>query len=271
MNGNTIAQPGPTLVDQMEAGAKLGQAAGELARPDLAPVDTPGTGLAVVIERLAANPSVDVAKLEKIIDLQERILRHEAEAAFNAAFAAMQPEIPVIIEHQIGDGGKWSYAPLEDIVAPLRPILARHGFSLSHETQWPDGKTIKVIGHLTHRNGHARRSEFQSQADNSGSKNTIQALGSSVAYGKRYTTKDLLCIVTKGEDDDGETSEKNKQPESPEGYDAWFATLEGIVTEGMPAFSAAWNKSPENFRSFLSKTAPKVLAALKTKAGKVRA
>lgn len=230
----------------------------------------PSTGLALVIERLAANPSVDVSKLERIIELQERILRHEAEAAFNSAFAVMQEEIPVIIESGNGDGGKWSYAPLEDIVAPLRPILAKHGFSLSHQTEWPDAKTVKVIGILTHKAGHARKSEFQSVADQTGSKNAVQSLGSSVAYGRRYTTKDLLCIVTRGEDDDAAKSEKHKQPEAPDGYDAWFATLEGIASEGMPAFSAAWNKSSEKFRTYLSQTAPKTLAALKTKATKAR-
>lgn len=227
-------------------------------------------GLALVIERLAANPSVDVAKLERIIELQERILRHTAEAAFNVSFAAMQPEIPVIIERKDGDGGKWTYAPLEDIVQPLRPVLAKHGFSLSHQTEWPDANTVKVIGILMHRDGHSRRSEFQSAADKSGSKNAIQALGSSVAYGKRYTTKDLLCIVTRHEDDDGASSEKHKQPEAPEGYDAWLAVLEGVADSGMKAFAEAWNKSKDEYRRYLSSTAPKFLAGLKTKAAAVK-
>jgi len=236
--------PGQSL----QQGELIGNAIAEAVYPKAD--ETPGTGLAVVIERLAANPSVDVAKLEKIIDLQERILRHEAEAAFNAAFAAMQPEIPVIIEHREGDGGKWSYAPLEDIVAPLRPILAKHGFSLSHETQWPDGKTVKVIGHLTHRNGHARRSEFQSQADASGSKNAIQALGSSVAYGKRYTTKDLLCIVTKGEDDDGRDSEKGQVPDPPEGFDQFWKAVQDAAKRGLKAFDPAWECGEGHYKNY---------------------
>src|SRR5688572_6222765 len=56
------------------------------------------SGLAVVIERLAANPQVDVQKLEKIIELQGRILEHTARAAFNEAFSRMQAEIPEIDE-----------------------------------------------------------------------------------------------------------------------------------------------------------------------------
>lgn len=226
-------------------------------------------GLVMVIERLAARPDVDVLKLEKIIELQERILRYQAETAFNVAFSALQQDIPTIIERASTD--KTTYAPLEDIIEPLRPILPRHGFSLSHRTEWPSDKTVKVIGILTHREGHSRMSEFVSLADQSGSKNAIQALASAVSYGKRYTTKDLLCIVTRGEDDDAESSERAKLPEAPVGYDAWIATLEGVAGDGMKAWAEAWNKSPEVFRSYLGRTAPKMLAKLKTKAAGARA
>lgn len=221
-----------------------------------------------LIERLASNPDVDVAKIERIIDMQERILRFNAEAAFNEAFATMQPEIPVILEHEDGDGGKWTYAPIEDIVEPLRPILARHGFSLSHNTVFPDAKTVKVIGILTHRAGHSRQSEFQSAADQTGSKNAVQSLGSTNAYGRRYTTKDLLCIVTRKEDDDGRSSDKHLKPEDPDGFEPWFAVLESTATEGRTEFDRRWNDSPEKFRKHLADTAPKELARLRTKASK---
>ena len=39
------------------------------------PLHEPATGLAAVIERVVLHPEVDVAKLEKVIELQERILR----------------------------------------------------------------------------------------------------------------------------------------------------------------------------------------------------
>ncbi len=221
-----------------------------------------------MIERLATNPDVNVDVLERMLAMQERVLARTAEAEYNAAFSAMQPEIPVIIEKHQGDSGKWSYAALEDIIETVRPILAKHGFSLNHKTEWPDAKTVRVIGILKHRAGHSERSEFQSVADNTGSKNGIQALGSSESYGKRYTTKDLLCIVTRGADDDGAKSENFKHPEAPEGYDAWFATLEGVAADGMAAFAPAWNNSKPEFRAYLSKTAPKQLAHLKSTAAK---
>jgi hypothetical protein len=242
----------PQLLDEPTTGVK-----------DVALVPAPD-GLVSVIERLAANPQVDVAKLEKIIELQERVLKHQSEQAFNVAFSALQSDIPTIIEKASTD--KATYAPLEDIIEPVRPVLSRHGFSLSFRTEWPTEKSVKVIGILTHREGHARQSEFLSAADQSGSKNPIQALASAVSYGKRYTTKDLLCIVTRGEDDDAEKAVPRKGPDAPEGYDAWLATLEGLADEGMASFSTGWNNSPPPFRKHLASTEPGALSTIKARA-----
>lgn len=235
----------------------------------LVPADTPPDGLAGVIERLAANPSVDVVKLEKIIELQERILRHNAESAFNVAFSRMQPHIPTIIERASTD--KTSYAPLEDIIEQIRPVLAAHGFSLGFRTEWPDPKTVKVIGVLTHDQGHSRTSEFLSAADQTGSKNAIQALGSAVSYGKRYTTKDLLCIVTRSEDDDAQTAEPPKRTEkpAPAGYDKWLEKLQGVSMQSLTAFETMWSDAATKaHREHLMNTAPKLLASIKNAAAK---
>lgn len=227
-------------------------AAAERAIIDVALVpvsETSQTPTVLMFERLATNKDVDVAKLEKLIQLQEHILAHEARAAFNRAFSAMQAEIPAIVETASGDGGKWHYAPLEDIQKAVRPILERHGFGLSFRTEWLD-RQIKVIGILTHRDGHERTSEFVADADGSGSKNAIQARGSAVSYGRRYTTRDLLNITTRGADDDGHTavppkSETPKPPTThPAGYLAWLDGLRAAAMRGTAALEAAWDAAP---------------------------
>lgn len=205
-----------------------------------------------MMERLATNDKVDVVKMQALIDMQKDILQVNARAAFNAAFAKLQAEIPTVIEKGRGDKGM-SYARLEDIVETVRPVLQRHGFSLSHQTEWPDKATIKVIGILTHEQGHERRSEFVASADQSGSKNAIQALGSSNSYGRRYTTKDLLNIVTKTEDDDGK---KAGQTTAPDGYQDWVDTMDEFVLGGCTRkqLEDKWNDAPESFRKFMAKT-----------------
>lgn len=250
-------------------------------QPPLVPVDDApppaSTALAVqppdsftsMVERLAANPDVPVDKLERLLAMQERILDRNAEAAFNAAFAEMAAEIPTVSER--GKTDKGTYATLEDIIEAVRPVLQRHGFALSHRTEWPEKTSVKVIGILTHREGHSRQSEFMSGADASGSKNAIQGLGSAVAYGRRYTTKDLLNIATRDEDDDGRGTERTGKPDAkaPAGYDAWLAVFEPMAEQGLAALTDAWNKSKVEYRNHLMATNKRAWNDLKVKAAKV--
>jgi hypothetical protein len=240
----------------------------EIVRAPAPPTPAAAERVVLDFERLATNKDVDVAKLERLIAMQKDILAHEARAAFNRAFASMQSEIPSIVERSQGDGGKWSYAPLEDIQTIVRPILERHGFGLSFRTEWPD-RQIKVIGILTHRDGHERTSEFLAEADTSGSKNAIQARGSAVAYGRRYTTKDLLNITTRGADTDGVAPrpvamETPKAPTThPAGYLAWLDTLRQTAMLGTAALERAWYEAPKAFRQHLTTANPRLREELK--------
>jgi hypothetical protein len=235
-----------------------------------AELETRGSDVALMFERLATNPAVDVEKFERLMAMQERIIAHQARAAFNAAFSLMQGEIPVVIERAKTNNG--TYAPLEDIQDAIRPVLMRHGFSLSFRTEWPDAKTVKVIGILRHREGHEQTSEFLSAADASGNKNMIQGLGSAVSYGRRYTTKDLLNITSRGADDDGERGGgKPEQAAAPAGYDDWISDMAATSDEGTAALESAWKKSKAEYRTYTAKHNAAAWASLKTRAGKVRA
>lgn len=235
------------------------------------PMTAPASETEMLIQA-AQNPHMDPAKLSQLIDMRERVLKIQAEAAFDEAFSAMQAEIPVVVAHARGD--KWMYAPLEDILEQVRPILARHGFSLSHETEWPDKGTVLVVGILAHRQGHKRRSKFMSAADTSGSKNAVQALGSAVQYGRRYTTNDLLCIATRSEDDDAKRTARNATVE-PDGYEEWLEILTDKATEGLDALQAMWrnanaDQKTKRFAEYLTKTAPGTWNTLKVQAAKIK-
>jgi len=223
-----------------------------------------------MFERLASDPNVPVEKLERLIAMQERILAHNAKAAFDADFAKMQGELPIVVER--GKGNTGSYARLEDIVATVRPVLTKFGFSLSHTSEWPAEKTVKIVGVLGHRDGHEKRSEFLTTADTSGSKNAIQGLGSALSYGRRYTTLDLLGIATCNEDDDGKLAgRKTEQPPAPKGYSDWVDNLEAVADEGFQRLQDTWTKSKPEFRDYLSKYDNPKIEALKTKARRVAA
>jgi hypothetical protein len=158
-----------------------------------------------MFERLAKDPGVDVAKLEKLMELQERAIKRNAEAAYHAALAGMQSEIPSISEHgaiKHGDKIISKYALFEDINDAIKPILQRHGFAISFRTAVA-ANALTVTGILSHREGHHEETALPLPFDTSGAKNAVQAIGSSVSYGKRYVMCALLNITTRGEDDDG--------------------------------------------------------------------
>jgi hypothetical protein len=173
------------------------------------PIESSATAIIQVIERAASNPDVDIDKMERLLQMQERILARNAEAAFNTALAQMQNELPVIDENGAirGRDGRIQsrYAKFEDINEAVKPIMRQYGFAISFRTAFKDGEVI-VTGVLTHEGGHREQSDVQLPADASGNKNNVQGWGSSISYGKRYTMNALLNITSRGEDNDGRGS-----------------------------------------------------------------
>jgi hypothetical protein len=178
----------------------------EIATVQEAPVISHSAGLIAVIERAATNPDVDIDKMERLLQMHERIVERDARAAYAAALATMAPALPSIIERGgIKDRAgnvQSTYALWEDINDAIKPVLAEHGFALSFRTGRDDGQ-ISVTGVLSHCEGHAEETTITLPHDSSGSKNAVQAVGSSTSYGKRYTAGLLLNLTSRGEDDDG--------------------------------------------------------------------
>lgn len=210
---------------------------------DMALVEQP-TGIAV-FERLAMDPNIDVDKLERLMELYQKGKAQQAKELFFAAFSKLQADLPTIQRKGKGHQGT-TYAKNDDIQEEFRPVLREHNFSLSFRTEFPEAKKVKIITVLAHAGGHEERTEFVADADTSGSKNAIQALGSTISYGKRYGTGVLLNITTCEErDDDGRASGK---PEPPLGYDLFVSNMEDAAMQGMA--DAAWKAANNGHRKF---------------------
>lgn len=88
-------------------------------------------GLLDVIARAARDPNVDIDKMERLLEMQERVHARNAKAAYYSALADMQPNLPAIIER----GGikdrtgniQSTYALWEDINDVIKPILSASG------------------------------------------------------------------------------------------------------------------------------------------------
>lgn len=176
-----------------------------------------------MIERAARDPNVDIDKMERLVQMQERALARQAKAEYDAAMAEMQPELPSVGERG-NAAGRYTYALWEDINAQIKPILSKHGFALTFRTDFTDG--ISVTGVLSHRLGHREETTIKLPADKSGNKNDVQAVASSVSYGKRYTAGALLNLTSHGEDDDAFAAGNGE----PDKASDWYAAIEAAQT-----------------------------------------
>ena len=230
--------------------------------PQLATIQPPtvepeAATLLAVISRAAADPSCDLDKMERLMAMHERMLAHNAAAQFANALADMQSELPSIGER--GDAaGRYKFALWEDINTAIKPILQKHGFALSFRIDTANG--ITVTGVLSHRNGHREQTSITLPADGSGNKNAVQAVASSVSFGKRYTAGALLNLTSHGEDDDAYATAVERITE------AQAATLQDMIdaTGADKAKFLAWLKV-ESVGAIPAKAYDAAFKALKAK------
>lgn len=156
------------------------------------------------ITNACADPNMDVAKFEKMWQLYDVMQKRQAEQAFSAALANMQADLPTVVEKGMGHNSK-TYALLEDVIGLVRPVMSKYGFAIIFNIEQVE-KSITVTSILKHSQGHEERTSITLPHDGSGSKNAVQAIGSSISYGKRYTLLAMLNIATCGEDDDAKSS-----------------------------------------------------------------
>lgn len=161
------------------------------------------TGMLAIISN-AVDKGLDVNALDKLLSMQERIMKKNAEIAFNNAKSRLNfPQI--VARSEIRHNGKLisKYAKYEEIDKIVRPLYSKEGFSVSFDTVMVEGKEL-IRGKLCHTDGHFETAEMTLPLDTGGAKNNVQAIGSTLTYGKRYVLCMLLNIVVTGEDDDAQ-------------------------------------------------------------------
>lgn len=172
---------------------------------------------------LALEKQADPKIIEKLMDLHERWEAGQARKAYVMAMTAFKQEAPAVlkkndrVDFTTAKGRTaYNYANLGSIVQEITAILGKHSLSASWNTS-QEGNFVTVTCHITHSAGHRESVTLTGPIDESGNKNRIQAVGSTVTYLQRYTLLSALGLAT-GEDDDeggGEPTKGNelKQPE----------------------------------------------------------
>lgn len=196
------------------------------------PQDTllPADPYVSLIEKVAMDPNSDIDKLERMLDLKRQHEETAAKGMFAAAFALASASFPSIPLNGKGHNGK-AYATLKDIIAKTRPVLSEHGLALTFAIDTTD--QITVTAKLMHKGGHAETTSIRLPSDTSGSKNAVQAVGSTQTYGQRYTAQAILGLSL-GDDteDDGRMAGGPVNPPQPQKRYSWADTVCQDLPEG---------------------------------------
>lgn len=142
--------------------------------------------------------------MEKLLEMKERWEKNEARKAFITALAAFKQNPPTLTKNKHVKFGatEYDHATLDKVSDIIGRALSVHNLSHSWQVEQKEG-LITVACVLTHVQGHVERVRMEAPADASGSKNSIQAIGSTVTYLQRYTLLAATGLAAKGQDDDG--------------------------------------------------------------------
>ena len=96
---------------------------------------------------------------------------------------------------------EFMYAPLDDVVSAIRPILAANDLAF---TQGVSGEFL--ITTILHKSGQSISDSMPLKGGG-----TAQAYGSELSYKRRYAVSAMLGLVTEDDDDARQTEEKEKK------------------------------------------------------------
>lgn len=168
------------------------------------------TTLLNLIARAAANPETDVAKLQALIELQERVLMREAKAEYMRAMARVAAALEPVRKDAVNPSFGKGYASLGAIDTAIRPIYTEHGFSVAYGTVEAPSGHIGVSCTVSHESGYSETLALHAPLDTQTggrARTPVQAVGSTVSYLRRYLVSMAFNVAT-ADDDDGEASRR---------------------------------------------------------------
>lgn len=161
----------------------------------------------------AVTQNASVETLTQLMNLQERWEANQARKAFDEAMAAAKANMPAILKTKKVDfttqkgRTSYQYEDLASIMNQIGPVLSANGLSIRYRTQAELNQPISVTCIISHRMGHSEENTLTAGRDDSGNKNSIQAIGSTVTYLQRYTLKAALGLAAAADDDGGKADD----------------------------------------------------------------
>lgn len=163
------------------------------------------------IFQLAIEKQGTAEVLERLMGIRRELNAEASKKAFDEAMAAFQAECPPVLKTKsvsTNAGTKaYSYAPLETVIATVKPYLERHGFSFAFDTDTSSqpGWVIAKCD-VTHCAGHSvsKAAKFP-LGTKTGIMSETQVYASALTFATRRVFQNAFGIVCEGEDVNGAT------------------------------------------------------------------
>jgi len=136
--------------------------------------------------------------------------QRQAKIRFDKDFAKMQAEFKPIKRTKENSQYNSKYAELSDLQTQYGPTISKHKFSYDWETVFKEDGSVLCVFLLT-KHGYTKRTPMLMPAYTPATGNTsgksvmnpMQAVGTQVSYGERYSMKAGLGVTETNEDTDG--------------------------------------------------------------------
>lgn len=177
---------------------------------EIATIEPAGEITPMQMLQIAVDKGADLDQMSKLMDLHERWEGNQARKAYVTALGAFKAE-PLTIRknkntsftsRRTGGTTEYDYLTLPEAIRVIAPALSKHGLSHTWSTNQQDGR-VAVTCTLTHVLGHSESVTLSGPLDDSGSKNPIQQIASTVTYLERYTLLAITGLSAGDMDDDG--------------------------------------------------------------------
>lgn len=256
-------------------GTTLEMTAGEVALAARAPPSNDISMLLKIIERAAFQPEFDLDRIGQLLDLKERWEAAGKKSAFALAMVEFKRQAPTLLKdkhvkftNRAGTVTEYDHATHFEVTSKITEGLAAHGITHDWSVIQAENR-ITVTCTLTHIAGFEKSVSLYSLSDDSGGKNSIQAVASANSYLQRYTLLAVTGMSTVDmPDDDGVSAGAAVKPDVA--ADVWIV-LGDASREGSAALGEAWRGLSDVTRATIVLHYPTDWGRLKDQAAAVTA
>lgn len=179
--------------------------------------------------QVAVQRGETIEYVRELMQLEREWKADKAREAYVSAMAEFKAEPMAIkkdkrVSYTTNRGPtSYNHASLAEVVDAVVAGLGKHGLSHRWDTRQENG-IITVSCIITHKLGHSESTTLFSAPDDSGGKNSIQAVGSTVTYLQRYTLMAATGVAARDMDNDGRSAGETINAQQA-------ADLEALITE----------------------------------------